>query len=1060
MYKTKNLYNSMLLIIIILTTVLTLVACSDNNKGSLDESNNDKESLQVESSEVIDKKITMETNSKSNDENSDLITLDEQNVKHIVKDNKRITRYYELSNTNVNNIDSISIEKDRFIIKSTNIDQNKIELINETCGDENIISVTKQISNDKSIFFAGYYNIGINSKEGIKVYSMYADDEINLYERLLSFDLTNAVGKKLINFDDLYFLGYEENNFTYLISFKPYDTNQYKMSLQGDILEIKKLVDGNFIIVTQSKNELIFNLINEKCELIKATKLDLDDKLEYKGITQNAYNSLHLYLNYKNKNESQIINIYINDMDVNTQYAVPYKFEQILDVDNTYIFIVDDQSGNKSLVVCDRNYTFLDEIDFGIDKLSTISNLKFHKTYDVPQAFITGVVEYNNKSYFIKIELNKMEDYKTLIIPSKSQRINIDKDNHIYYTSGINSNDGFAFINFNTKTSIDVISDSPYFILENRLYRNTNNLITKIKDIDFSYNGLKAFKIGDDCYCFYNHGEYLFTNSLQDNKNIEKFYDSVLINSLPPKSIYIDKSNNEALIKDEIHLYTLSYDNNKKIICNNINELGLNGEEIYKENSIILIYDENSIFSYDKMNNKLIKSHFSEPISWFKIYFSDNDIIIYSSNNVYKYSANTQKLTKVNIPDNDSSPYIREENGYLRVGNYYYDTVDGILKSYRLIEPKKFNGAIDNKYYYPTLNFEMENTSPNEITLYSTPFINYSIGNKKIKLIDYNTKEGITYILEYESNNLYKIKNNTLMKISNENIRNYDISKDYLAYTSNLINENLYLKNLINNKQDIIYSGSVLDIGICKENVYFLDLDDNNIYHYNVNNKASKQLTKTNDVKKIYYTDEYIIYQEPDKFYIMDKDNFEFIDSMEGNIMVIDDDKNRIYYDNFVLTLVYDLDSNINEVYSTTNLDCDGLLNDKLIGEVYYDGPGGIGVINKGDFDLYKEGNKDYKINEKYSISDIGVMYGLAYYIFENDTLKYHKLVDYNNYVEDEGKIYLYYDDDNIYYKWKESYSSEDYIWVQYNISTGNKQSVETIDKTNLNVVSGVPRGA
>lgn len=136
MYKTRNIYNSMLLIIIILTIVLTIVACSDSNKEDLEESNNDKESLQVESSEVIDKEITMETNSKSNDENSDLITLDKQDVKHIVKENKRVTRYYELSKTNVNNIDSISIDKDRFIIKSSNIDQNKIELINESCGDE------------------------------------------------------------------------------------------------------------------------------------------------------------------------------------------------------------------------------------------------------------------------------------------------------------------------------------------------------------------------------------------------------------------------------------------------------------------------------------------------------------------------------------------------------------------------------------------------------------------------------------------------------------------------------------------------------------------------------------------------------------------------------------------------------------------------------------------------------------------------------------------------------------------------------------------------------------
>ncbi|GMQ57741.1 hypothetical protein AN1V17_21360 [Vallitalea sediminicola] len=84
----------------------------------------------------------------------------------------------------------------------------------------------------------------------------------------------------------------------------------------------------------------------------------------------------------------------INKKEIQSIYEIPVSLEYISEQYNTYLLIGIDKSNTKNLYVCDKNFLILDQIGFGTNNISKISNLIFNRTFKedkVPS--VIGIIE-------------------------------------------------------------------------------------------------------------------------------------------------------------------------------------------------------------------------------------------------------------------------------------------------------------------------------------------------------------------------------------------------------------------------------------------------------------------------------------------------------------------------------------------------------------------------------------------------------------------------------------------------------------------------------------------
>ncbi len=627
---------------------------------------------------------------------------------------------------------------------------------------------------------------------------------------------------------------------------------------------------------------------------------------------------------------------------------MPILLEYISDQYNTYLLVGIDSAKTKKLYICNRNFAILDQVDLGTNTRAKINHLLFKRAFNkstVPS--VTGILKYDKETYLFEIELMMSDSISHLFELKEKDKISVDTANHINYVFNNYSIDNKCIsYNFSKIEKITTIINKPYFIVNNTLYHYTNELITKVRDWTMDPYKIEIIELPNDCYAFYKDNDYVFTHSLLNNRKEEIFYDKMLKSAKKPIAVYFDKNSSDVLIYDLTSVYTLCYTKDKKTICHTLNpfDLELDTINLYKNGSDIFIYDHNNFYSYNELMKEWMLSEFNSGDDM-HIFCMDNTILLYSDNQAFQYNKDTYELMKLPFPK-DISEYhkYRVNHGKLMINDHFYNTYSKTYIPIHLIQPKIFEGEINGNYYHHVINNEMCRDSSN-IVFYITPYIQYYFNAQEVKLIDYSIKNGIPYMLEYKTNHLYKIEDNKLVKVFEKSIRAYDISNNYLAYTSYMPHEQLYLYDIDNDYEELVYDAPVEDIYIDKYNIYFCDLNDSNLYRYHIKTKETIKLTDTGDIQSMYVIKDRIIYQTKDKIYWMDKTNFEIKDALEGHIIAANEKDNELIYYCSRIALLYNLDTMKNEVisYDNTFYTIYDLLDDKAV-VLCKDGPGALFV--------------------------------------------------------------------------------------------------------------------
>lgn len=1066
--QQRTRYISSIIIIIMIT--FSLVTCSTNN-----EANNTKEVKQTQVNQEIHEEDRNDNqqpteNNVPNDSEANKIESHPKK-KYEISNNTRINEYFKI------NKDTSIINFDDQLMRSFDVKNNEIDFITEIYNTDKKTIHTQPLKDDEKVFCVSDRVIGINSNKGLSLMDYNADfNGVYSYPILLDEDLTKAIGKKIYSFeDDIYtvaeeskyfsinFIEYVKNTLTYLISFDINDVKTYKMPLEGYVLDILKLANNDFVVAVKlNDNKVRLKVINYKCETKWTSDYNLEEGMEFKGLTISTYNSFDAFFSYSDMYHCKMVRYDINKKDVQSIYEIPVSLEYISEQYNTYFFVGIDKSNTKKLYVCDKNFVILDQIDFGTNNISKISNLIINRTFKEDKAqSVMGLIECDDEAYLFEIELMMKESRKSLFNINKEDIINIDPSNHMNYIF----DSRYASSNFNNIIEITDVWNKPYFIANNTLYHYVNDLITKVREWDMTTDNIEVVETVTNCYAFYKDNKYVFTHSVLNNHQEEMYYNKMLSGNKKPLEVYFDRKNNEVLIRDSISLYTLGKGKDKNIICDNYNELELVGDiSIYKNGSIIFIYDSNTFYSYDESTNMLIRSEIHTD-SNMDVFNNNGEIVLYADNQVYHYDVNTHKLIRIPLPEISHKDCIyKVETGKLIMNDYYYDSSSKSFVKDKSIQPKIFEGVIDGKYYSHVLGNELGNDSF-DIVLYATPFVHYDLNGQEIKLVDYKIKDGTPYIIEYETNYLYKIKDGNIVKVLGNSIEEYDISNKYLVYNSNDSNDQLHLYYIDDDYEEIICDDSVDDIYIDETNIYYCNLNDNNLYRYNIKSKEHIKLTETGSIYNVHYLKDRIIYSYENRIYLMNKGNFEIDDIFEGNISLVNEKDNEIVYDCSDTTLIYNMTTKKNEVisYDSSYYSFSGFFGDKAV-VYYYDGPGELSVENYRDFKSVFDVIK-YKMNEIYTIVDAGYMYGMKFYVYDNETMKHHKLLDsrddYNEKElwDGEDPVIIYHDDDSIYFQ-KSDDTATGYQWVKYTPSTDKEEILDDVDTKGLNRIVGKPRGA
>lgn len=379
------------------------------------------------------------------------------------------------------------------------------------------------------------------------------------------------------------------------------------------------------------------------------------------------------------------------------------------------------------------------------------------------------------------------------------------------------------------------------------------------------------------------------------------------------------------------------------------------------------------------------------------------------------------------------------------------------------IQAEMFSGYIDDMYFIYG-NYGEVDVDYREIQLYGTPFIHYVTQGIDIKLIDYRVISNEKYILEYDSNLLYSIHDDSAKLVYPESMRQYDLSKDYILYTGST-KKGLFLYSFTDDSEVMLTEDICSNLKIINDQVFFNNLSNGNFYRYDVKRQTMNQLTKTCDVSKVAYVNDWIIVQTTDKFLIMSKETMEVLDEVYGNYLLVNSSKNEIIYEQYLMLGKYKLRSEeiIRLAYTDGWYDYLDIVNDKVVVSIW-EGPPNYKMINYSELDLgmgYEA--YEYKLNSEFTIVDVGYMYSMAFYIYDNKTMNHDLIIDSNS--EDiriafsttdkeDNAVAIYHDGKYIYYQ----INSDDHQWIKYSPLDRNREVLEDLDSDGLEKIVGYLR--
>ncbi len=108
---------------------------------------------------------------------------------------------------------------------------------------------------------------------------------------------------------------------------------------------------------------------------------------------------------------------------------------------------------------------------------------------------------------------------------------------------------------------------------------------------------------------------------------------------------------------------------------------------------------------------------------------------------------------------------------------------------------------------------------------------------------------------------------------------------------------------------------------------------------------------------------------------------------------------------------------------------------------------------------------KEYKMNDQFTIVDAGFMYGMGFYVYQNETKKFYPLIDSltaNNQdlCDSDEPVIIYFDTENIYFQKPDITTDNKYQWIKYTPLTEKKETLDDVNTKGLTRIVGKPRGA
>lgn len=1054
-------------ILLIFTIVLFLNSCT--NANTEDEVNSLKNIEEIDQSENLEQDELPNTDSVTNESNLDEHSDDES-------DDLRLL--FESSNRVVN-----SLPLDNNMKVFSYIDYGQIEVYSYLEGNELVMEdrniLGKQIEEpilryefeDGEIFGISSNIIGMNSDAGLTF--RYIDRNLNkmIYDADIESDLSGYNGYfiETVRACKLTFIGCTLEDQNYVVSIG-YNDESYRMPVDGSVLEVLHLPSDEFVFsVLTHEGHINLYITDKKLNLLWKTDYELIHGMEYGGLVVNEYDSFLMFINhegetgkivkYKNSTQSQEAVI---DCEV--------YVECISDAGNTYVIGAIDQEGMHKILVCNRNFDILDQIDLGNDPDIHIEDIDFrHNHAQREKQYICTTISHNEKRIRLTIDVRNDYDSKSLVSIPDEYRINVDPNKHMVPVVDTLAFDEYIGYNFEYYRTVITYINKGIFTLDGNAYYYIDNLITKVPNIKFGKGQVDVYEIGNELLLFYENDNYVGSYSVIEDDSTVVLCDEVLSGSPKVQYDYIDKESNRILVINEENVILLDLEDEVVQMYENIiDPSNLSGLHLYLEENDMYIYNDQFFYTYDNESKTWIESTLMED-SNYELLINGDHVFIYSDNYLYKLDPSSRLLHMVEPPEELKNNYYNMHFEFdvlydkLFWGNYYYDINlnQFILQSH--LEKKPFNGIIDDKYYY--YESYVEPYIVDEVVSYKTKYIPYIIGEQTINIIDYKKIDETEYFIEYGSNNLYILEDNAVQKLNDKNIRIFDRSNEYLAYSGFYPNDYLILYDIEKQTEEIIFDGPVEDIYLVDKEVYFLSLTDQDLYKYNIASNETIKLTQDEKINKVYIVDNKIVYESDGEIVILDASDLTNLKSLQGGIVSIRENNNELICTNGIIVFGYEIETEIYRVYQFVSLSSlETVIGDKMLFYSWYEDASFYTedfVVTELEDNVFD--TNSFSLNDEFTILDIGHFMSVSVFLRNNTTNELYRITGYReSYLEGDrySHILILHDGESIYYKIKDNSGERDFIWMKFTPSSNEREQVEdVIEEGKVKIICNV-RGA
>ncbi len=958
---------------------------------------------------------------------------------------------------------------------------------------ENILAKEMKVPNfrfeidNNELFGINSETIGINTETGIEIYSInisgnYISDlgidiDLSGYTGYIMGTLSDSDTKStMLDYSvDAAYIGCKKKNQNYIMAIG-YDEASHQIPVDGTVLDVLRLPSDNYVFpVRTTDDRIILYVTDSQLNILWKTAYVLKKDMEYADVVVSDYDSFLMLLNQEGGAGTVVK---YNNFTELQEGVMEYNafIECISDEGNTYVIGALDEQGMHQIIVCNRNFDILDQIDLGNDPDIHIEDVEFRYKHNQEQIeYITTTIRHNQKRLRLTLDVKNHYNSKHFVDMPESLQTPMDPDKHmvpVTYTAL----DDYVGYNFEETKEVNAFANKHIFIWNEQAYYFICDLITRVPHIQFNGGQKEVVAIDEELILFYEDNTYLGSYSVVGNVQLEKLLDKAFNNRSLVQYNYIDGDSKHILAVNEEQVVLIDLDNQEiHRYENTLDSSYAEDLSLFYFKGEIYLYNDQFFYTYDKDSQQFVESPLVKDDNY-ELDVKGEDVFLYTYEHLYKLDSSNSKLYEINPPEALTNSFYNTNNYFyyngdgIFWGNYYYNIDESLFIQKSHYKKQPFDGTIDGTYYFYDYNGYGVMEEVENVEYYDHEYISYTIGEEPFRLIDYKKINGNEYFIEYESNNLYVLENQELRKLMDKPIRMFDRNADNLVYSGFYPKDYLSLYNLTTETDEVIVDEPVDAIHLADGDVYYLSLKDHDIYKYNIISKETTRLTQGANVHNFYMINHTIAYESEGYIFIFDIQQLTTLKSVEGEIVSIREKNNELICTNGILVFGYDLESDIYRVYSydssLTTLLTD--FKDQLIYYSWYEDSSFIVTdikekkIEDEIFDSHA-----YPLNDTFEILDIGRFMGVSVYLKNTMTNEHYFITgfgdahieNYGFHTTEQAYILILHDGESIYYK-KRMDSDENFKWIKYTPSSGERIEVDHVTEDGKTVIKCYVRGA